>query len=489
VHDKRGVKDEHEPTYKSEEALAELTSRVSVWARAAPTDKVAIVESLSKQDHITVMTGDGVNDAPALKHANIGVAMGMSGTEVAKNAASLVLLDDDFSTIVVAIREGRRIYANTQKYLLYNFCLKEGELCCVLFALLFRLPLPIQGLQQLVNLVCTHVMPPLVLAHELPEPYIMNIPPRKTKNDLIVTPLMMLQRWLPYLVFMTVGVLGCMCSGLWLQTGFVTAAALIGTSKVGELERGLVACEYAGALDAQAHFVTDLAPFHCKCNNHWDRVEVDQWGSAHLSEEGLLETFDPFSGHVGRVYNKANSDWTQGVDQLLEKCFDDHQVQRWCWKDGKTLATGRPLLSASRNCAAYGARIGGTMGYVTIQLSEILTLMNFRTDGSIFTNLHTNVYYVFGLAFNLVCLSVMLYVPRVAEVLQFAPLSAGRFAMALSFPLVFVLLNEAMKVLYMNKLEGQHAALNDTASKTLDSTLASTLSDSTWMSRTRSKRL
>jgi magnesium-transporting ATPase (P-type) len=434
---------------------------VNVWARAQPTDKVAIVESLSKQDHITVMTGDGVNDAPALKHAKTGVAMGISGTEVAKNAASLVLMDDDFSTIVAAIREGRRIYANTQKYLLFNFCLKEGELCAVLFALIFRLPLPIQGLQQLVNLICTHVAPPLVLAYEQPEPYLMDIPPRQTKRDFIVTPLMMVFRWVPFLAFMTVGVLSCMCSGLWLQTGFISAAALVGTSRVGELDRGLVACEFAGGLDKDRNFIADSAPFHCKCYNSWDQVEVDQWGSSHISENDVLGKFDRWTGYVSNVYNKNASDWANGPESFVKPCYDSAQVLHNCWNDDanpllKSAAKGRPLLSATHNCASYGSRIGETTGYAAIQMGEVFSLINFRTDGSIAAHVFTNPLYLVALALNISALCVMLYVPAVANALQFAPLRPAQFAMAFSFALMLVLFNEIVKRLYMSRLKAMH---------------------------------
>merc|ERR1719159_1133646 len=114
-----------------------MANEVNVWSRAQPTDKVAIVDSLMNEDaNIISMTGDGVNDAPALKRANIGVAMGISGTSVAKNAADMVLLDDNFSTIVAAVAEGRKIYGNVQKYVVFNISMKGSECVTVLSAIL-----------------------------------------------------------------------------------------------------------------------------------------------------------------------------------------------------------------------------------------------------------------------------------------------------------------------------------------------------------------
>merc|ERR1719183_541303 len=130
-----------------------MTSQVNIWSRAQPTDKVCIVDSLDYQEYIASMTGDGVNDAPTLKRADIGVAMGISGTAVTKNAADMVLMDDNFSTIVAAVAEGRKIYGNVQKYVLFNLSVKGSECACLLAAILWGLPLPIQGLQQLVNMV------------------------------------------------------------------------------------------------------------------------------------------------------------------------------------------------------------------------------------------------------------------------------------------------------------------------------------------------
>jgi len=304
-----------------------------------------------------------------------------------------------------------------------------------------------------------------VLAYEEPEPYLMKLPPRNTKLDFILTPQMMLRRWIPYIVVMTVGVLSTMRSALWLHTGFVSNSALIGTSRVGELERGLVACEYAGTFDGK-RFVSDLAPFHCKCHDHWEDMEVDQWGRAHLSEKELLSKFDPWTGHSGGLYNKDVSDWSAGVDKFLKKCSDPQGILHWCWKDNIMHAPGRPLLSAKHTCAEYGTRLSGTMGYVSLQLGEIFSLMNFRTDDWLFHTMTTNKLYFAALLCNLSGLCLFLYEPSVAAALSFAPLSAKRFAIACLSPLMLVVCNEVAKALYMKNFKAEHVALRDAGEDT-----------------------
>lgn len=168
-----------------EERLDAITRYADVYARAKPADKITIVRSLQRQGNICSMTGDGVNDAPALKQANIGVAMGITGTDVAKSASDMVLVDDNFCSIVDAIEQGRTIYANIQKFVFYLLSTNVAEVMTILLPVIIGLPSPLEPIQILWMNLATDGAPAIALAMENTEPGTMEQGPRPQTEGIV----------------------------------------------------------------------------------------------------------------------------------------------------------------------------------------------------------------------------------------------------------------------------------------------------------------
>ncbi|MEB3184297.1 MAG: HAD-IC family P-type ATPase [Cyanobacteriota bacterium] len=167
------------------DAIAELVDRVNVFARVAPAQKLQLVQALQANGEVVAMTGDGVNDAPALKQADIGIAMGMGGTEVARQAADMLLTDDNFATIEAAVEEGRTVYLNLRKTLAFVLPVNGGASMTILLSAVLGAPLPITALQVLwLNMICSLTMS-IALAFEPIAPQLMQQPPRPPEQPLL----------------------------------------------------------------------------------------------------------------------------------------------------------------------------------------------------------------------------------------------------------------------------------------------------------------
>jgi len=275
----------------SDAELRELVTRADVYARVSPSHKLRLVEALQERGEVVAMTGDGVNDAPALKRADIGVAMGLSGTDVSREAAAITLLDDHFATIVAAVEEGRGIFANVRKYLSYLLSSNLGEIALVAGAALYGLPLPLTAAQILYVNLATDGFPALALGVDPHDEDLMRRPPRDPRRGILTGPVLALM----------------LAGGLW------SAAVNLGVFTV-SLAAGL------GADEARGHtFVSLILIELVKAYNfRSDRVSLfrrpfaNRWlGLATLWETTLLLAlvYVPFLQDAFGTRPLSASDW------------------------------------------------------------------------------------------------------------------------------------------------------------------------------------
>lgn len=225
-----------EITEMSEEELRECVKTTNIFARVSPEHKVRLIDAVRANGNIAAMTGDGVNDAPSLKHADIGIAMGITGTDVSKEASDMILTDDNFASIVRAVSEGRTIYANIRKVVGFLLSCNIGEILIILFAMLFDLPVPLVAIQLLAINLITDAFPAFALGMEKEEPGTMERKPRDP-NEPIVNKKMAVAVVIQSMA-LAAGTLGSFLYGLYVHDSLeVARTACFLTLVLGELLR------------------------------------------------------------------------------------------------------------------------------------------------------------------------------------------------------------------------------------------------------------
>jgi magnesium-transporting ATPase (P-type) len=280
-----------------------------IFARVSPEQKLRIVKALKKSGEIVAVTGDGANDAPSLKEADIGVAMGMSGTDVAREAADIVLLNDSFASIVKAIESGRAIYENIRKFIVYVFSHNWAELIPFILYAVLGIPLPLLVTQVLAIDLAIDVIPSLALSREPPEAGIMKEPPRSIKERLFTRKVLLRSVFIG--VIIAVGaMIGCL--NAWAAGGWHFGMALTSTSSFytsGVYAKG-VTMTFAGIVVAQAGNV--LACRTSKQSIFKTSLKTNKWIIVGIiAQLGILSllVYVPVMQHIFTTTALSLSDW------------------------------------------------------------------------------------------------------------------------------------------------------------------------------------
>jgi P-type Ca2+ transporter type 2C len=275
----------------SDDELERNVADIAVYARVSPADKLRVVNAWQKRGEIVGVTGDGVNDAPALKKADVGIAMGIVGTDVSKEAAGMTLLDDNFATIVAAVEEGRIVFGNIKKYLMYLLSCNVGEIVLLAGAVVAGLPLPLSAVQILYVNLATDGLPALALAVDPPERDLMLRKPRDPRVGIFTRPIMAM----------------LLVAGLW--SAFVNLSLFIWLLQAGRPLREVMALTFVSLV---------LIQFFNAYNCRSDRLSVlrrpfaNRWLNTAVGWEMLLLVgivYTPFLQSAFGTFSLAPTDW------------------------------------------------------------------------------------------------------------------------------------------------------------------------------------
>eukprot|EP00922_Rhytidocystis_sp_ex-Travisia-forbesii_P020428 GHVS01030061.1.p1 GENE.GHVS01030061.1~~GHVS01030061.1.p1 ORF type:complete len:1268 (+),score=170.67 GHVS01030061.1:216-4019(+) len=433
--------------HRPEKEMDTITARVNVFSRAQPEDKITIVDSLRRQGHVVAMTGDGVNDAPALKAADIGVAMGIVGTDVAKGAAEMVLLDDNFCTIVGAIEEGRKIYSNIQKFVCFLLGTNIGEIIYLTVSIAASLPLPLEALQILFLNLMSDGCPAVALSREPADGDNMLKPPRP-RNQQIMTRDWWIYGNIPHTIFEAGCVLASLCLALYMSLGVLQLTDIENQC----MKESLL----VGTGDSTHSYKYFCRSFEYRVNGGYTGwvTNIDYW-------DPQVERMQQFLGAMrGRVPNISIT--TPGLPQEIVQAYTagcspgttpDPNLG-WCMPSGDVpVKSGDTPPGATpkdyTDVSARGSRIARTQSFITAVWCEMLRAYSVRSWEWVWSVFNRNPWMHFACSASATLTILVTVVPGITYVFSTTTLAWWQYLFAISWAVLNLVLDELIpKPLY-----------------------------------------